>query len=224
MSTAAQNGNGVLAERCRGLRVAVDVQHLYRASHPNDRGTIFKLVGGTTVAEAALATGYAQALAEHLRARGATVFVNNPATGMLCGYYSTRNRQAAGLGVHAYLACHVNAGRGGYALLEYMDPQAPGRGSGPGVVGAARLANWIGASLDQFPAVLGYRTNALRHGQRGAVCIEGCGPAVAALVVEPFFGDNPGHQALVSAAGLASVGEVIGQGVASWWGAGHAGP
>ena len=48
---------------------------------------------------------------------------------------------------------------------------------------------------------------------------------VAALVVEPFFGDNPRHQAqLTTAAGLASVGEMIGQGVASWWGAGHAGP
>jgi N-acetylmuramoyl-L-alanine amidase len=203
-----------LSERCRGLIVAIDVQHLYRPNHPRDRGTVFRLADGTTVTEAALATQYAQAAAEYLTARGALVLVNQPAIGELVGFYSARNRFARVHGAHAYLACHVNAGRGSYAALEHLD----------GVTVAARLASWIGSALSGFPSILNARNLALRHGERGAVCIEACGPAMAALVVEPFFGDNPKQQQLTSAAQLVAVGQVIGQGVASWWGAGHGSP
>lgn len=205
---------------CFGLKVAIDVQHLYRPSRPSDRGTVFQLEGGTTVAEADIATGYAAAAAEYLRGAGAEVLVNDPARRQLVGYYSQRNREATRWGAHCYLACHVNAGRGSYCLMEYMD-QATAVGSRTGRIAAARLANWIGSMLVQLGGILSHRNNVLVHGDRGAVCIEGCGESVAAVLVEPFFGDNPREQELATGRGVSLVGEWIGQGVASWWGAGH---
>lgn len=196
-----------------GLKVAIDVQHLYRvAPNARDRGATFSLADGTTIHEAEAATLYAQALAEYLSARGAAVLVNNPARGSMVGYYSRRNREATLWGAHLYLACHVNAGGGDYSRVEYMRGLAAST-----AVATTAAAHAVNDGLSFLPEVRSRQTVLLRHGDRGAVCIERCGPWVAALLLEPFFGDNPKHQRLLSTAGLKTVGQLIGQGVAAWW-------
>jgi N-acetylmuramoyl-L-alanine amidase len=191
-----------------GLRVVVDVQHLYREHKPHDEGTVYVLGNGLHVTEAHAALGYAGALTAWLTGQGATVLTNDPKHAMLVGYYSARNRVANAFEAHAYLACHLNAGRGSYAALEAMTVSA---GLG--------LADAIGLALvtPAFPAILHYKVVRLSQGMRGAACIEACAASVAALVVEPFFGDNPRHQPLLLAPELKRVGEAIGHGVASWW-------
>jgi N-acetylmuramoyl-L-alanine amidase len=213
MGRAARDNHGaglprVLATRLSGLRLAVDVQHLYKpAPHDRDRGAVFTLPGGLTVAEAQLATLYAQALIMWLHARGAMVLANAPAVGQLMGSYNHRNLEAFKWGAHAYLACHVNAGGGGYALSEYV----------AGTSGGA-LAMAINHSLaDNLAEITSAQSGPLTSVQRGFVCIGEFDRSRPAVILEPFFGDNPRHQALIPASRLAQVGEAIGEGVAAWW-------
>jgi N-acetylmuramoyl-L-alanine amidase len=199
----------LLRTRLEGLRVAVDVQHLYKSARSGDRGAEFVLAGlpGLHLSEAAAVTVYAQALAAWLAARGAAVLTNSPAAQTLVGGYYGRQKEAERWDAAAYLACHLNAGNGSYALCEY----ATGSGGLP-------LATRIGACLtDSFPEILNYKAVSLAPEARGYVCIGGFPTARAAALVEPFFGDNASHQALLSTPKLVAVGECIGEGVARWW-------
>ena len=197
-----------MQSRLAGLTVAVDVQHVYRPSHPTDEGSIFTDAAGQHITEAHLSAVYAIALCSWLKDRGATVITNDRATGRLVGEYWTRNHQAAAWGACAYLACHVNAGGGKYATVEYMSSQ-PGA-----ALALAVLAMLPGAA----PELVGSRARALSRGDRGAVCIESFPPdRGAAVILEPFFGDCPAHRPLWAAPRLAGLAGAIGEGVARWW-------
>ena len=194
-----------------GLRVAVDVQHIHRppgSKHARDRGSLYALANGTTITEASAAMTYAAALSSYLRAHGATVLDNDPAHGVFVGFYSQRNAAATAWKAHAYLACHINSGRGSYAAMEYMSTTI-----------GAELAQAIAPRLrEAFPTlILNAKTVSLSTDQRGSDCIERVGPSCAAVLCEPFFGDNPRHQSLLASPELVKVGEAIGQGVVEWW-------
>jgi N-acetylmuramoyl-L-alanine amidase len=198
----------ILQGRLNGLRVAVDVQHVYKLDVPEDRGARFVLANGTHLWEAQAATVYAQALAAWLAARGAVVLTNDPRKGDLTGSYPRRNRQAGAFGAHAYLACHLNAGGGKYAALEY-----------PAGYSGAILARTIGAQLvNDFKEVIPvHKEVPLTAGQRGWVCVGGVPTAVAAVLLEPFFGDYRPAQMLLDPQRLSMVGESIATGLAAWW-------
>jgi len=191
-----------------GLRVVVDVQHLYKTDRPNDRGAVYTLANGLKVTEASAALLYAQSLCQYLEAQGAAVLTNDPAHGIMVGFYSQRNRAAGAWGATAYIACHVNAGLGQYAAVEYMSTTV-----GSDLAGA--IAPQLKAA---FPTTLSAaKLVALSSGQRGASCIERVPSPCAAVLVEPFFGDTPRHQHLLEAPNLKRVGEAIGLGVMEWW-------
>jgi hypothetical protein len=198
----------ILATRLSVLRAAIDVQHAHRQGrHAADRGSIYTLPNGTHIAEADAATIYAAAMVSWLRARGAAVLTNNPATGALCGPYSSRNHEANLWGASCYVACHVNAGGGSYAATEYM---AGTSGDALGLSIRIQLGH-------DFPEIKSNRGVPLAQGQRGAVCIEAIGPNTAAIVLEPFFGDTPWQQGLFAAPKLHQLGETTGEGIAQWW-------
>lgn len=213
MGYAKRKGDVIRAEARKvatmleGLKVVLDVQHLYRTGiHAGDRGTIFHMEGGAHVAEADLALHYAQVAMVALRGWGATVLTNEPAQGILVGPYSRRQAAAMVLGANCYVACHVNAGDGGYCLGEFMDG-TPGVG----------LAGWITAALvEGCHELKSAQVAPLKPGKRGAVCIKGftAGPAV---ICEPFFGDRFGHWPLMTAAGLERVGAALARGISDWW-------
>lgn len=189
-----------------GLRVAIDVQHLYRPDRPRDHGATVRLANGTTITEAELATGYAGHAAAELEARGALVLRNDPARGVLVGHYSSRARAASSWGARVYLACHVNAGGGDYA-----------RAYGVGSRGV-QLARDIVLELDRVSRLIDEgQALELRPGERGWVCIAGAVAPTLGILLEPFFLDTPGHRGLVSAAGLGVVGRAIGRSVGAWW-------
>ncbi len=201
----ANGGLGYLS----GMKVAVDVQHLYRPNHPSDHGSVYTLATGLTVTEAHCTTIYAAAIHEFLASWGAEVLVNDPASGALIGYYSERNRADSLWGADLYLACHLNAGRGTYAAIEIMAAHRDDR-----------LCEYIGGERTAAaPEIAESRPVMLGHGDRGAVCIEAC--ACPAAIVEPFFGDNPKQQGLMSGSALAGIGRAIGRGVGNWWRAGR---
>jgi N-acetylmuramoyl-L-alanine amidase len=191
----------------QGLRVVVDVQHLYRPAKPNDRGSVFTLANGTKTTEGTAAFTYATSLVAWLEERGARVMTNEPARGILVGPYSRRHRAADAWDAHAYLACHVNAGGGGYTLAEHM-ALTMGRG----------LAEAIGPKIvTAFPAITRAQVRALSTTDRGAVCIREVPGRIATIICEPFFGDNPAHQGMLATPELVRLGTVIGEGVAVWW-------
>lgn len=211
----AERANGQLRQLLTGFRVALDVQHLYKADQPGDQGSVFAvpIVGGplgatTRYTEAHAATLYAQAAASWLAARGAAVLTNDPTHHILVGSYPQRNHAADAWKAHVYLACHVNAGGGRYAAIEAM-AASPGLG----------LVRPIGLALtgsSALPEIGEYRAIGLSRGDRGPVCIESFHGGAAALV-EPFFGDNAGMRPLLAAGRLQQVGEAIALGLAGWW-------
>jgi hypothetical protein len=174
---------------------------------PNDRGAIYTLANGTTTSEAGAALLYALGLRGFLETRGAVVLTNDPARGILVGPYSTRHHAVNVWKAHAYLACHLNAGRGSYALMEHMS------------MTEGKVLGWaMGQALvDAFPLIVEHRVQALKSDDRGAVCIERVEAPCLAVLCEPFFGDNPRHQDLLAAPELKRLGEALGEGVASWW-------
>lgn len=197
----ANGGPGYLS----GMKVVVDVQHLYRPNHPRDQGSVYTLADGSMLTEAHCTTIYAGAIHEFLLSWGAEVLVNDPVRGLLVGYYSQRNRDAGFYGADLYLACHLNAGGGSYAAIEMMAAHRDDR-----------LAEFIGNELTAAePEILESHPVLLAHGDRGAICIEGC--VCPAAIIEPFFGDNPRQQVLTSAARLVGVGQAVGRGVGNWW-------
>lgn len=188
-----------------GLRVVVDVQHLYRWNKPNDRGSLFTLENGTHVWEADAALIYADALADRLEAQGVPVFRNDPIRGLMVGPYQTRNNAGSAWGATAYLACHLNAGRGAYALLEVME----GRDD--------RLAQAIGERLVAIPELTRYERRWLKQEDRGSVCIRFVKETIPTVLCEPFFGDQPAHQPLLAFGRLRELGETMALGVEDWW-------
>lgn len=202
------------------LRVALDVQHLYKPklrssqggtgakAHPeSDRGTRFVTAAGTVVWEAEAATTYAGACASYLRDRGAEVLTNDPVHGILTGSYGSRNRAAIAFHADVYIACHVNAGHGSYALTEFATGN-PGYG----------LGNAIGAELWQVSErILNAKSQELKPGDRGLVCIREVPNWIAGVIVEPFFGDTLSMQPLLETPELVRIGEAIARGIVQWW-------
>jgi len=190
-----------------GLRAVVDVQHLYRPKKPRDQGSVYTLLGGTRTTEASAVLIYAAALTTYLTEHGGQVLTNDWTHGILVGPYSARHVAVNAWGAHVYLACHLNAGGGSYALVEYMTGSE-----------GKLLASAIGQSLTEtFPEIREHRTQALASTDRGAVCIERVATPTVAVLSEPFFGDNPAQQGLLAAAELKRVGEAIGSAVSGWW-------
>jgi len=203
----------ILALRLTGLRVAVDVQHLFRPSKPKDQGAVFTFPDGTHRTEGSIALAYAQELVSWLGARGATVFTNDPVApdpvmvGEWSGPYSSRNAEANKLQVHAYLACHVNAGRGCYGAVEALN-------GSPGVALAAAIVR----RLVTWPELRLSRVVRLNPSDRGGVCIRGVESGRAAVLLEPLFGDCTAHQAIILRhGGLADLAGALGEGLAAWY-------
>jgi N-acetylmuramoyl-L-alanine amidase len=192
------------------MRVAIDVQHAFKPwPLQNDRGAVFRLQDGTHVTEFSLAWQYATALAETLERAGHQVLRNAPGAQFpLTGWYSARARQAAAWRAQLYLACHVNAGGGSYALLstaQDMSVDVP-----PSDVAAWSVSGRIATALRATGMVTAGKTAGLTVTSRGYACISVARRlGIPAVLVEPFFGDNPGVMILDHPAFCAEIGQAI---------------
>ena len=187
--------------------VVLDVQHAYRSSHPHDRGAVFTRANGLRVSEVDLVLGYVAAAARQLAALGFQVGTNNPATGLFVGPYQRRQAEASAMLACAYLACHVNAGGGRYGRVGLAHPRS------------SRLASSLALGLARSAvAPRGYvcSTVGVKPHERGSVCIRFV--ECPAVLLEPFFGDNPEHLARFGTpGGLQALGEDIAVAVAEWY-------
>lgn len=172
------------------IKVVLDRQH---KGKPNsaDQGAVF--ADGTT--EAAHAERYIGVAVPLLRASGIDVVV------LTTGSYSTRQARANELRADLYVACHVNAGGGEYALTEY----ASDRGVPATSQRAAR--ELLRASDDELDEkAVGPKP--LRSGERGHTCVAGA--HMPAVIYEPYFTNAARDDALV--------GRCLAQGICNFFG------
>ena len=186
------------------MLVILDRQHGQKApGRPFDPGATFG-----TLRETDLAAAYVDAAAAILREHGHDVEL------LSHGPYEDRHDAAVALarrhgGRVAYVAAHVNAGGGTYALVEYDARSIRG----------AQLADVVAGELRCLPGILASRTRGLSAGERGFVCIDGiyAGPAgLSAVLFEPGFIDAPAHASLWTPDGLARVGRALAMGLDAW--------
>jgi len=215
------------------MNLILDIQHTGRKSKPGDMGAAYDLDGDGVTGENGerevdLVRGYTAAARDYALSLGWRVDVLD------AGEYSERHHLAGqiskGGGRTAYLACHVNAGRGSYGLVrpDYRS------------VGGFRLAEALAASLGTLtPEITRARIELLYPSKtaasaglrdvstadqvawwtRGWGCIDGIyeGPAeLCGCLVEPFFIDWPGHKSLTTPEGLIRLGRTLVEGVRRW--------
>jgi hypothetical protein len=151
--------------------VVLDRQHAGKPGS-KDQGAVF--ADGTT--EAGHALRYIEAAVPLLEHSEVDVHV------ITSGSYPDRNKFGNSVRCALYVACHVNAGGGEYALTEHSIDSGPVKSS------AAAAMALLRASDDE----LGQKAVGpwpLKSGQRGHVCIGACtGPAV---IYEPYFVEHP---------------------------------
>lgn len=157
--------------------MVLDRQHAGKPGS-SDQGAVF--ADGTTEAQHAM--WQIENAVPWLRASGFQVSVYTS------GHYADRNRAANVAGVDVYIACHVNAGGGHYALTEYVAD----RGN---VAGSKRAAEVLLRTIDDELGQKAAGPWALREGMRGHVCIGAC--SMPAVIWEPYFVEHPKHDPLV---------------------------
>lgn len=185
------------------MRAILDRQHLGKPSKPGDHGAVHGALRETDLTE-----GYIAAAAETLRAAGVEVLV------LTEGEYADRHRQAIAWARTlaercAYVACHVNAGGGRYALAEYDGRSKAG----------AKLAAALSDACASLPGISAGKVVPLAAGERGWICIDGiyAGPGqLSGAIFEPGFIDAPAHAALWTSEGLRLVGQTLAAGVLAW--------
>lgn len=183
------------------MRVILDRGHGHKADGaPFDPG-----VTHGKAREVDLAAGYIQHAVETLRAAGHEVFVLDTGT------YDARHAQAIALAAESpevsslYVQCHVNGGRGTYAVVEHDARSDRGRAA----------ATCLVEALKALPEISKVRRVELKADDRGWACIDDihASKTMCGVLYEPFFIDAPAHAALLSAEGLARVGEALAAGI-----------
>ena len=153
--------------------------------------------------EANLTMRYIEPAIEELKLKGIEVHLLDS------GWYPNRHAEANNIARQnpgekvAYLACHVNAGKGDYMVCLHDSRSQNGRG----------LANYItkSAQFDRLPDVRRFLVrpaSATNDWKRGYSCIRDIylgPPNICGVVFEPYFIDQPAHAYLSTAEG----GEVI---------------
>ena len=185
--------------------IILDRQHRGRASKPKDAGAAFK-----GYVEADLVERYIAVATQELKRLGHRVEV------LLSGEYGSRHVEAIALAKASkerclYVACHVNAGGGRYALVEH-DSRSKG-----GAAAAAIVAREFALRL--APEVNTGKVVALGSADRGFACIDGiyAGPAnLSAVLFEPGFIDSSQHAGLWTTAGLSRIGVALAAGCDAW--------
>ena len=136
------------------------------------------------------------------------------------GWYSHRHKQAnqiardnPGVPV-AYIACHINAGRGSYSALIHDSQSTGGAVLARALGDALTLATLQG--IDRVRVVQGSPTNGWK---RGYTTIKGiyAGPSnISGVCFEPYFIDNAAHHNLTTEAGSAQIAKALVGGLRGW--------
>lgn len=208
------------------LRVAIDVQHRHKpVPRHRDRGARFEFSDGTHVHECEIARMYADAAQRALESAGALVKTNKPPSrefreslgvmqrlplgwAGLTGWYNERAIQARMWGAHVYLACHVNAGAGAYAMCGHY------REDFTGYLLAADISDRLGMMIYGKRGQV-WTYDELRRGH--STISHAANQGIPSVLLEPFFGDTPKLEAWGRADGAKQIGDAIASSVHEFW-------
>jgi hypothetical protein len=195
--------------------VILDRQH-YGKPNRNDLGAGVDLDGSGTIdndeREANLTPLYIEAAKQLLEADNHTVFILDS------GWYADRHEKAIEIArahpddMCAYIACHLNAGKGDYSVSLYDHRSGGGR----------RLSLSVAAALsDQLTGVERHLTKAASPDlwNNAYNTIKGiyAGPGnLSGVCFEPVFMDTEEHQQYLTHDGLALIGQCLAEGCMAW--------
>jgi len=184
------------------MKIALDTQHKYKpAPKNNDKGAVFQ-----GVYEADLVDKYFNAIGEDkeknisldLTKEDLIIIRNNPAQGILTGWYPDRIKWANDNKIDLYFAGHLNAGGGKYGLIEVEDGKNENY----------ELARVLADIFSQELMNPDFRVHKLAKEERGYVCIAGA--KCPAFLLEPAFIDNPKHfDMLINGDWLTKIGNAL---------------
>jgi len=136
------------------------------------------------------------------------------------GWYSDRHKKANAIAAAnkstlvAYIACHINAGKGDYSVM--ISDERSSRGASLAVC----LSNALAASqLSGLKRNLTRSASASNEWNRGFSTISGifAGPAnIAGVCFEPYFIDRPQHAWLATPEGGEAIAKAIVTGLTAW--------
>jgi uncharacterized protein (DUF2141 family) len=197
--------------------VVLDRQHAGKPGK-SDLGAGVDLDGDGTIEthemEANLTPLYIAGAKQYLeiRSHNAAVFQN--------GWYSERHQRANTLATTnpitsvAYIACHLNAGKGDYASIFHDERSRSGKALAEHIADALR-----GLELHGVKRILvkpanpndwtKHAWNTIRHIYNGPNNISG-------VCFEPLFMDNEAHQPHLTPGGLHTVGQALATGCLAW--------
>lgn len=184
------------------MLVCLDAQHSLATGHLGARHA--------DLSEARLIRVYAQHTARRLVELGHDVVLITE------GDYPLRHAAVNGLGPDVYVACHVNAGVGDYALGLVLSGEHTG------------LCRAVVDRMSEEPEIrrgrygllssshqAGNRVGSLiAWGTRGTICIDGA--RCPSIIFEPGFIDSSEHAPLWEPEGLRRVGEALAEGLDRW--------
>jgi N-acetylmuramoyl-L-alanine amidase len=191
--------------------VILDWQHVGKPNR-DDKGAAYDVDDdGDVDYEVELTDKYIQAAKNYLESRGHTVHIFSE------GWYSARHYRANEIahendGPVAYIACHMNAGRGNYGATFYDIRSAGGK----------RLAKTVGSTLGKACPELRrivVKGSSVTTWSRAFGTLRGIfsGPAnISGMCFEPAFMDTPEHKQLLTDEGLERIGEALAVGVLKW--------
>jgi hypothetical protein len=199
--------------------VILDRQHIGKPNR-NDLGAGADLDGDGEVSnderEANLTIKYIEAAAAYLMDRGHIVYILDS------GYYSDRHRRACDIARSAptqkaaYVACHLNAGGGDYAVTIHDSRSRGGKSLAECVAESMKQAagEWIPRSLVRPSSPDGSWSRAFNT--IGGIY---SGPAsLSGICFEPAFMDCELHRPLLTEAGLVVLGRALAIGCLRWAG------
>jgi len=200
--------------------VLFDHQHRGKPTRPDDVGAAVDLDGDGRIAADETEIWHTEGIISETQL--ALLQLSRPiVSALLCnGLYGRRHDQANGIATRAdrgdpfaYLACHVNAGRGDYGLIAY-DYRSP-RGQ--------LLAELIGeqlANLSELSDVRVEPASPENDWSRAYHTIDGIyqGPRnICGICLEPFFLDTPAHRTLATVQGLRRIGYAVAAGLVAFF-------
>jgi len=177
------------------MKVALDVQHMYKNSHPNDRGE--RLYG---LYETEIVKNYMSKAKILLEAKGIEVCMSDPGKKILVGDYWERHAFANDNHVHLYLAGHMNTDitQKDCGIVEHT--VHAGRET---VIFAHILKNRIKENLNIGEVVL----KTLAEKEIGYACIAGL--RMPAVLIKPLSLHNHNHIELLKKEGVYLIAETI---------------
>lgn len=199
------------------LGLILDIQHAGKPSRPGDLGASADLDGDGVVErdehEARLTPLYAAACRAHAAQDGVKVLWIDG------GEYPARHKMAVELAKSdpsrrwLYVACHLNAGGGNYGLVIADKRSAAGR------VAAGFVADALGKLPELSRTIVGTTDAEGSDWPRAWSTVRGIydGPwNLSGICFEPCFMDQPAHRPLLTAEGLARIGEALYRGASAW--------